>query len=169
MTGIVGDLRYASRMGSEEVGPYLETPEVLRLCKLPYSTLDSWVRTGLVTPSIRGGSGKRRTRLWSVADVVGVRALKELRDAGAPTRVLTKAHRTLHDTWTTSLRGQMLYWDGGDLIHVDEWSNLMSLVKKPGQSVFRMIAMPLDEFRREAEAAATTTPTLPPHETRRTA
>lgn len=169
MPGFVGGSRYSSGMGSEVVGPYLGTPEVLRLCGLPYSTLDSWVRMGLVTPSVRAGSGKRRTRLWSIADVVGVRALKELRDAGAPARVLTRAQRTLQDNWTSSLRDRMLYWDGGDLIHIDEWTNIMSLVKAPGQTVFKIIAMPLDEFRREAEAAAANMPTPIPAETRRTA
>lgn len=170
MPGSATVMRYSSLMGNELVGPYLETPEVLRLCDLPYSTLDSWVRTGLVEPSVRAGSGRRRPRLWSIADVVEVRALKALRDAGAPLRVLNKARQTLQDSWVATLRDRMLYWDGGDLILVDEWSNLMSLVKQPGQTVVKIVAMPLDVFHDEAHASAISPPstsTLPSEPRRR--
>lgn len=150
-------MRYSSDMGGDVQDPYLETPEVLRLCKLPYSTLDSWVRSGLVSPSVRGGTGHRRTRLWSVRDVVTVRALKELREAGAPVRLLAKAQRVLEDDWTINLRDRMLYWDGGDIVRLDEWSNLISLVRAPGQAVLRIVAVPLDSLRDEAEEVATMT------------
>lgn len=141
-------------MPGEQSTPYLETPEVVRLCGLPYSTLDYWVRTGLVAPSVRGGSGRRRTRQWSVLDVVCVRALKELRDAGASVRVLKRAQILLRDGWTASLRDRMLYWDGGDLIRLDEWENLVSLFVAPGQSVLHVVALSVDALRVEAESIA---------------
>jgi len=141
-------------MAADPSTPYLETPEVLRLCGLPYSTLDYWVRTGLVAPSVRGGSGRRRTRQWSVLDVVCVRALKELRDAGASVRVLKRAQTMLRDTWTATLRDRMLYWDGGDLIQIDEWENLVSLFAAPGQSVLHVVALSVDALRAEAESVA---------------
>lgn len=146
---------YSLDMAAEASTPYLETPEVVRLCGLPYSTLDYWVRTGLVTPSVRGGSGRRRARQWSVLDVVCVRALKELRDAGASVRVLKQAHAMLRDTWTAALRDRMLYWDGGDLIQIDEWENLVSLIAAPGQSVLHVVALSVDALRAEAESVAT--------------
>lgn len=141
-------------MPGEQSTPYLETPEVVRLCGLPYSTLDYWVRTGLVAPSVRGGSGRRRTRQWSVLDVVCVRALKELRDAGASVRVLKRAQILLRDGWTASLRDRMLYWDGGDLIRLDEWENLVSLFVAPGKSVLHVVALSVDALRVEAESIA---------------
>ncbi|MFE6734592.1 MerR family transcriptional regulator [Microbacterium sp. NPDC057650] len=141
-------------MAAERSTPYLETPEVVRLCDLPYSTLDYWVRTGLVAPSVRGGSGRRRTRQWSVLDVVCVRALKELRDAGASVRVLKQAQAMLRDTWSATLRDHMLYWDGGDLIQVDEWKNLVSLIAAPGQGVLHIVALSVDALRAEAESVA---------------
>lgn len=146
---------YPSDMAVEPSSPYLETPEVVRLCRLPYSTLDYWVRTGLVTPSVRGGSGRRRTRQWSILDVVSVRALKELRDAGASVRVLKHAQAMLRETWAATLRDRMLYWDGGDLIQIDEWENLVSLFTAPGQSVLHVVALSVDALRAEAESVAT--------------
>lgn len=145
--------RYGALMGDAR-NPYLETPEVIRVCGLPYSTLDYWVRTGLVSPSVRASSGRRRARQWSVLDVICVRALKELRDSGAPVRVMREAREALRQEWTTSLRDRMLYWDGGDIVRVDEWSNLVSVVNNPGQGVFRIVAVPLDALREEAEAVA---------------
>lgn len=133
-------------------GPYLETPEVLRLCKLPYSSLDYWVRTGLITPTVRAGEGRRRTRLWSVLDVVCVRALKELRDAGAPVRLLTSARQALQADWASSLRDRTLFWDGGDVVRIDEWDNVVSIARAPGQSVVRFVALQLNVFQDEVEA-----------------
>ena len=132
---------------------FLETPSVLKLAGIPYSTLDYWVRTGLVTPSVRAGEGRRRVRLWSVADAVAVRALKHLRDAGAPVRLLAKARKTLAADWTPALSAQMLFWDGADLLQLDEWKNLLSLIKEPGQGALHVVALPLEVFTRDAEAA----------------
>lgn len=154
-------------MGDAGPNPYLETPQVLRMCGLPYSTLDYWVRTGLVSPSVRASSGRRRARQWSVLDVICVRALKELRESGAPVRVMRAAQEALRHEWTTSLRDHMLYWDGGDIVRVDEWSNIVSVVNHPGQGVLRIVAVPLDPLREEAELVARVDETLQYPEDRR--
>ncbi len=49
----------------------------------------------------------------------------------------------------------MLYWDGGDLIQIDEWENLVSLIAAPGQSVLHVVALSVDALRAEAESVAT--------------
>lgn len=130
---------------------YLETPVVLRLTGLPYSTLDYWVRTGLITPSVREGSGRRKTRRWSVLDVVSLRALKELREAGAPVRLLIVARNHLATRWGSTLTAKMLFWDGGDVVHLDEWDNLISLVKHPGQGALKVVALPVGTYAQEAQ------------------
>lgn len=129
---------------------YLETPSVLRLAGIAYSTLDYWVRTGLVVPSVRAGGGKRLTRRWSVLDVVCVRALKELRDAGASVHMMVRARERLEERWSTTLTARLLFWDGADLVLIDEWENLISLVQHPGQSALRIVALPIDAYAREA-------------------
>jgi hypothetical protein len=131
---------------------YLETPAVLKLAGIPYSSLDYWVRTGLVSPSVRSGEGKRKTRRWSISDAVCVRALKELRDAGAPVRLLVRARQQLKDGWHQSLTSKVLFWDGGDVLLLDDWENLVSLVREPGQSALRIVALPLGTFASDAAA-----------------
>ncbi|MGN6760654.1 MAG: MerR family transcriptional regulator [Leifsonia sp.] len=139
-------------MTGEPEDAYLETPAVLRLAGIPYSSLDYWVRTGLVSPSIRTGEGKRKTRRWSIADAVCVLTLKELRDAGAPVRLLVRAREHLKDGWHQSLTSKMLFWDGGDVLLLDDWEKLVSLIREPGQSTLRIVALPLGRFASDAAA-----------------
>jgi len=136
---------------AEDEHAYLETPVVLRLTGLPYSTLDYWIRTGLVEPSVRKSSGRRRARRWSVLDVVCVRALKDLRDAGAPIRLLVAARKHLQENWASRLSAQLLFWDGGDVVYLDEWDNLVSLVRHPGQSAMKVVALPVGAYAHEVE------------------
>ena len=51
----------------------LETPAVCALAGIKPQTLDYWARTGLVTPSVRGSSGRRVPRPLVGKDVVIVR------------------------------------------------------------------------------------------------
>ncbi len=131
---------------------FLETPAVARLAGLARSTLDYWLRTGLVQASVRGPSGRRVTRRWTVADAVEVRALKELRDAGCPVRTLLIAKQRLASDWSPSVRGKTLYWDGHDLLKIGPWDQVESLVRQPGQTTLRLVALPLDAWVRETVA-----------------
>ncbi|KTR78696.1 hypothetical protein NS234_02495 [Microbacterium oxydans] len=52
----------------------------------------------------------------------------------------------------------MLFWDGHDIVQVDEWSNIISLVTNPGQTVLKIVTVPLDAYREEAEREASQGP-----------
>lgn len=131
---------------------YLETPDVLRLTEVAPSTLNYWVKLGLVFPSIRPSSGKRRTRRWSLRDVVTVRCLKALHDAGCPHRVLAQAKSRLAEEWEPQLRGQHLLWDGHDVLSVATWDDVESVVRAPGQAVLHLVVLPLDPFSDSAKS-----------------
>jgi DNA-binding transcriptional MerR regulator len=55
-------------------------PTVCRLVGISYRQLDYWARTGLVTPSVRAADGSGS--LYSFGDLVELRIIKRLRDAG---------------------------------------------------------------------------------------
>ena len=57
-------------------------PEVCRTIGITYRQLDYWARTGLVTPSIREAGGSGTQRLYSFKDLVQLRVIKKLIDAG---------------------------------------------------------------------------------------
>jgi DNA-binding transcriptional MerR regulator len=139
----------------EDAG-YLPTPVVLRLTKLPASTLDYWVRIGLAQPSIRPSQGRRRTRRWSVQDVVSLRALKALHEAGCPHRLLVEAKQRLADAWEPQLRDRLLFWDGMDLLAVQPWGTIESIVRQPMQAQLHVLAIPLDVWTDEAQACIVT-------------
>jgi DNA-binding transcriptional MerR regulator len=139
----------------EALVAWVETPVVCRLAGLSASTLDYWTRTGLVSPSVRGSAGRRVTRRWSVQDAVVVRAVKALRDAGCPMRKLRDAQARLRDDWEPALRGRHLYWDGEDLLRIGPWDEVESLVRRPGQQVFKLVALPVDAWAEETVAVVT--------------
>lgn len=134
----------------------LETQQVARLASMAHGTLDYWARTRMVRPSVRGpGSGRRRPMLWSVRDAVIVRAIKALRDAGAPLQRVRRAQKVLEERWGEAIGADaVLIWDGGDLLKLGTRGELVSLVKAPGQNVIRVVALPIGDWRAEAEREA---------------
>jgi DNA-binding transcriptional MerR regulator len=136
----------------------LETPAVCRLVGMPAATLDYWVRTGLVTPSARSSAGRRVPRLWTVQDVLLVRCIKALREAGCPLQRVREVKSVLAARWGEGLGDYVLYWDGGDVVGIDRWGNLQSLVRKPSQQLLHVLAIPIAQWRTEVQASARSMP-----------
>jgi DNA-binding transcriptional MerR regulator len=133
----------------------LETKVVCELARLAPTTLDYWVRTGLVTPSVRAPSGRRVPRLWSVGDVVAVRAMKALREAGCPLQRVREVKALLERHWEEDLTDYVLYWDGGDILGIDRWGRLRSLLLQPSQQLLlHVVAVPVDHWRDEVAQLA---------------
>lgn len=57
-------------------------PEVCELSGVTYRQLDYWTRTGLVKPGIKDASGSGTRRLYSFKDLVLIKAIKGLIEAG---------------------------------------------------------------------------------------
>ena len=57
-------------------------PEVTRVVGISYRQLDYWARTGLVRPSIRDAGGSGTQRLYSFQDMLQLKVIKKLIDAG---------------------------------------------------------------------------------------
>jgi hypothetical protein len=70
--------------------------EVVRLTGVNRKTLHYWVQEGFITPSVSGRYGTQKTRLWSFGDLVALRVMQRLREAGLdfhadrPVRLLVK-------------------------------------------------------------------------------
>lgn len=144
-------------MASARSGPAITavtTPVVCRLAVIRPSTLDYWARTNLVKASIRGSSGRRVTRLWSVCDVVVVRAMKALRDAGCSLQRLRKARRLIERELGDQSSEAVLYWDGHDVLALLPAGELMSTIRAPGQLALHIVALPLMTWLEDARAHA---------------
>ncbi|MGH9894621.1 MAG: MerR family transcriptional regulator [bacterium] len=131
----------------------LETAQVAELAGVPLATLDYWLRTRLVKASIRGSTGRRRTRLWSTQDAVTVRTVKALKDSGAPPRRIKAASKALKEGWGETLGEAVLLVVGRDVLRIGPWGEVSSLVEAPGQQVLVVVALPVGVWRSEAERA----------------
>jgi DNA-binding transcriptional MerR regulator len=132
----------------------LTTQQVSRLADTPVSTLDHWIRTGLVRPSIRPPQGRRVARYWSVQDLVTVRTIRTLRQAGCTLAGVRQVKRVIEAQWSDDLSSVHVYWDGADVRAVDEWAQLVSLLEQPGQQVLHLVAIPVETWANEAARAA---------------
>ncbi len=139
---------------SSDVIECLDTAAVCRLAGVNHSTLDYWVRTQLVSPSLRGDPGRRRTRLWTVQDVVVVRAISRLRAAGGPLQRVREARDRVLKDWGTVGSDTTLLWTGGDIIRVGIEGDVESLLREPLQQAFRFVlSMPLGAWRDDARSS----------------
>jgi DNA-binding transcriptional MerR regulator len=71
--------------------PGFRGPTVIALARITYRQLDYWARTGLVTPSVRAADGSGTQRLYSFTDIVELRIIKRLLDAGVSLSKIRKA------------------------------------------------------------------------------
>jgi DNA-binding transcriptional MerR regulator len=92
---LVAALRDAPPVVKRAKGQRIESgysaSDVCRLVGISYEQLDYWARTGLVTPSLRAAHGWRSHRLYSLGDVVKLRIIKRLSDAGISLQPIRQA------------------------------------------------------------------------------
>lgn len=103
---------------------------------LSYRNLDYWARTGLVEPSV-GAEGTGTARMYTFGDLIALRAVKRLRDAGISVQSIRKVVERIQ-TMTASkkvLADRYLVAAEGDVVEVNG-SKLLSWLKKPGQNMF---------------------------------
>src|SRR3954467_9858410 len=79
---------------------------------ISYRQLDYWARTTLVVPSVRDASGSGTQRLYSFRDLVVLKVVKRLLDAGVSLQNIRKAIETLRSRGVDDLAGITLISDG---------------------------------------------------------
>ena len=70
-------------------------PAVLEIVGVTYRQLDYWARTGLVTPSVQAAAGSGSQRLYSFRDILALKIVKRLLDAGISLRNIRTAVKFL--------------------------------------------------------------------------
>jgi DNA-binding transcriptional MerR regulator/predicted RNase H-like HicB family nuclease len=64
---------------------------VLQLTGISYRQLDHWARTGLVRSSVRQATGRGSRRVYSFQDLIALRVVGQLREAGVSVQTIRKA------------------------------------------------------------------------------
>src|SRR5205807_10448196 len=119
-------------MAEEQQG--YRVPEVCKAVGISYRQLDYWARTDLVTPSIREAGGSGTQRLYSFQDMLVLRIVKKLLDAGVGLQQIRKAVEYLKDI-KQPLHSVTLMSDGIRIYAPDSPEAVIDLLSK-GQGVF---------------------------------
>ena len=106
-----------------------------KVADITYRQLDYWARTGLVVPSVRDASGSGTQRLYSFRDIVVLKVVKRLLDAGVSLQNIRKAIETLRQWGEEDLATMTLISDGTTVYECRSAEEVVDLLQG-GQGVF---------------------------------
>jgi DNA-binding transcriptional MerR regulator len=110
-------------------------PTAHKAAGISYRQLDYWARTGLVVPSVRDASGSGTQRLYSFRDILVLKVVKRLLDAGVSLQNIRNAIEHLRSRGVEDLARITLMSDGATVYECtspDEVTDLLA----GGQGVF---------------------------------
>ncbi len=131
-------------------------PTVCEIVGITYRQLDYWARTELVPPSIQKAKGSGTQRLYSFEDIVQLRVIKRLTDAGVDLRKVRKAMDELKARGLDMAQVTVVS-DGSSVYAIDDDAQIIDLLAK-GQGVFAIAVAPVVE---ELKGEVTAFPTEP--------
>jgi DNA-binding transcriptional MerR regulator len=111
-------------------------PTACQVVGITYRQLDYWARTGLVVPSIRGAAGSGSQRLYSFKDVLVLKVVKRLLDAGVSLQNIRVAVEHLRRRGIRDLAGITLFSDGTTVYECASAEEVVFDLLRGGQGVF---------------------------------
>lgn len=121
-------------------------PQVCNLVGITYRQLDYWARTGLLEPSLQRASGSGSQRLYSFTDVVQLKVIKQLLDAGMSLKKIRSAVEILRDQLASEqpLTDVTLLSDGHTIYAATSPDQVMDVLRR-GQGVFGIAVGPVQD------------------------
>jgi len=110
-------------------------PTACSAAGITYRQLDYWARTGLVEPTVRGATGSGTQRLYSFRDILLLKVIKRLLDAGISLQQIRSAVQHLRDRGTDDLTRVTLMSDGASVYECTSNDEVIDLLQG-GQGVF---------------------------------
>jgi DNA-binding transcriptional MerR regulator len=110
-------------------------PTACSAAGITYRQLDYWARTGLVEPSVRGATGSGTQRLYSFRDILLLKVIKRLLDAGISLQQIRTAVQHLRKRGTDDLTRVTLMSDGASVYECTSNDEVIDLLQG-GQGVF---------------------------------
>ncbi len=112
-------------------------PQVCKIVGITYRQLDYWARTDLVRPSVMDANGSGTQRLYSYRDLVELKVIKQMLDAGISLQSARKAVDALravdHD-----LASVRIVIQGPNIVLAESDEQVMDLLRG-GQGVLSMV------------------------------
>ncbi|HEY7703225.1 MAG TPA: MerR family transcriptional regulator [Acidimicrobiia bacterium] len=121
-------------------------PTVCKLVGITYRQLDYWARTDLLKPSLRPANGSGSQRLYSFSDVVQLKVVKRLLDAGMSLHKIRQAVEILAGQLESErpLADVTLLSDGQTIYAATSPSEVVDVFKR-GQGVFGIAIGPVQD------------------------
>jgi DNA-binding transcriptional MerR regulator len=107
---------------------------------ITYRQLDYWARTDLVRPSLQDARGSGSRRSYSYRDLLELRVIKNLLDAGIKLEQVRKVFSYLRDNLGEDVASADLVIQGGSVVLVRNDGDLIDLVRK-GQGVLNVLSL----------------------------
>ena len=145
--------------------PGYSGPQVCSIVGISYRQLDYWARTDLVRPSLADAHGSGTQRRYSYRDLVRLKVIKSLLDAGVKLQTARRAIEYLREdqvTWETA----SLVLNGTDSVLARDGNDLVDVVRR-GQGVLNIVPLGhvVDELAariHELEPATSADPSVEP-------
>ena len=118
---------------TDEVG--YRGPIACNAAGITYRQLDYWARTGLLQPSIRAARGSGSQRLYSFRDILVLKVVKKLLDAGVSLQQVRIAVASLQNRGVDDLASITLMSDGASVYECTSTDEVIDLLQG-GQGVF---------------------------------
>jgi DNA-binding transcriptional MerR regulator len=128
----------AAEFRGEEVGS--GGPQVCKIVGISYRQLDYWARTDLLRPSLADAAGSGTQRRYSYRDLVALKVIKSLLDAGLSLQTARKAIDYLRDHLGEDLASSSLVLDGSRSVLVRTGEDIVDVVRQ-GQGVLNIVPL----------------------------
>jgi DNA-binding transcriptional MerR regulator len=122
--------------------------QTAKVVGISYRQLDYWARTDLIRPSLSDATGSGSRRAYSYNDLLELKAIKKLLDAGIKLEQVRKVFEYLREHVTTDIAAAHIVIDGGSVVLCD--GDQLVDVLRNGQGVLNVLS--LGGVREELEA-----------------
>ena len=123
--------------------------QAAKIVGISYRQLDYWARTDLVRPTLSDASGSGSRRRYSYTDLLELRVIKSLLDAGIRLGSVREVFSYLRDVLGSDVSSASLVIQGNSTVLIRTDGELIDLVRR-GQGVLNIL--PLAGVREEMDA-----------------
>ncbi|HVF52967.1 MAG TPA: MerR family transcriptional regulator [Actinomycetota bacterium] len=122
-------------------------PQTCKIVGITYRQLDYWTRTGLVVPSVAAATGSGSQRLYSFNDLLQLKVVKGLTDAGASLQKIRQAIDYVRDNLSDDWSKVTIVTDGSGVYACMNEAEVVDLLRS-GQGVLGAIVA-VDKVREQ--------------------
>ncbi|MBV8386920.1 MAG: MerR family transcriptional regulator [Acidimicrobiia bacterium] len=115
-------------------------PQVCKIVGITYRQLDYWARTDLIRPSIADAKGSGTQRRYSYQDLVELKVIKNLLDAGVSLQLARKGVEYIRKNLGEDIGSASLVIDGPKSVLARSDGEVIDLMRK-GQGVLSIVAL----------------------------